>query len=85
MPCPKDHEEFGHKVSDASAFHQVNELVVTDSGCQSTAIPQSFANKVSFRRLEASALVVKRAIAVEFTCKDEQDNLLSTRQLCYVL
>ena len=31
-PCPKDHEDFGHGVSDEGALHPVNESVVVDTG-----------------------------------------------------
>ena len=31
-PCPKDHEDFGHEVSDKDALHPVKEPVVADTG-----------------------------------------------------
>ena len=34
QPCPVDHEEFGHEVSDKGAPHPVYVSVVTDTGCQ---------------------------------------------------
>ena len=40
-PCPADHEEFGHEVSDKGALHPVDESVVADTGCQSAAVPAS--------------------------------------------
>ena len=49
-PCPKDHKDFGHEVSDKGVLHPVNESMVADTGCQSTAVPASFAYRVGFRR-----------------------------------
>ena len=82
-PCPKDHGDFGHEVSDKDALHQVKESVVADTGCQSTAVPTSFAYEGGFRRkdfipvkmnmngAEGSALGVIGAIVLESTCTDE--------------
>merc|ERR1712215_446813 len=39
-PCPEDHLAFGHRVHDMGKILTVQEFVVTDTGCQSTAIPR---------------------------------------------
>ena len=49
-PSLKDHEDFGHSVCNKGALRPVKESVVADSGCQSTAVPPSFAYKAGFRR-----------------------------------
>ena len=37
-PCPIDHSDFGHPVHDHHQLHPTESSVLTDSGCQSTAI-----------------------------------------------
>ena len=93
-PCPKDHEDFGHAVSNKGALCPVEEPVVADSGCQSTAVPPSFAYRAGFRKKDfipvksnmngagGSHLGVVGAVVMEFAGSDGQDNSLSTRQLC---
>ena len=49
-PCPKDHADFDHPVNDPGSLHQMQESVVTDTGCQSTAIYPAFAYRAGYRR-----------------------------------
>ena len=95
-PCLKDHEDFGHEVSDKVALHPVDESVVADTGCQSTAVPASFAYRIGFRRkdfiavkmnmngVDGSSLGIVGSVVLEFSCKDKSGDQISTRQLCYV-
>ena len=95
-PCPKDHEDFGHTVHNKDALRPVEEPVVADSGCQSTAVPPSFAYSAGFKRRDfipvksnmngagGSHLGVVGAVVMEFASRDGLNNILSTRQLCYV-
>merc|ERR1712030_271035 len=45
-PCPKDHEDFGHGVSDKGALHHVNESVVSEFSCKG-----KHGNQISTRQL----------------------------------
>ena len=95
-PCPVDHAEFGHPVTNEHSIHPVREFVVADSGCQSTAVPPSFAYKIGFRRKDFIPVVnsmngagkhdlgVMGAIVLEFSYSDNNGNTVSSRQLCYV-
>jgi hypothetical protein len=83
-------------VSDTVSLHPVKESVVADSGCQSTAVPPSFAYKAGFKRRDfipvtskmngagGSGLGVIGAVVMEFFSSDGDDKILRTRQLCYV-
>ena len=94
--CTEDHGEFGHEVSDKDALHPVEVSVVTDTGCQSTAVPTDFAYSVGFKKkdfilvkmnmkgVEGSSLGIVGAIVLEFSCQDNHSIQVSTRQLCYV-
>ena len=95
-PCSKDHEDFGHSVINKGALHPVVEHVVADTACQSIAIPPSFAYSAGFKRRDflpvksnmngagGSHLGVLGAVVMEFASSDGHNNILSTRQLCYV-
>ena len=95
-PCPQDHSDFGHHVSDPGKLHNVQETVITDTGCQSTAIPASFAYKAGFKKKDfipvvskmngagRSDLGVQGAVVMEFTCSGLGRQTHSTKQLCYV-
>ena len=70
--------------------------MVTDTGCQSTAVPTDFAYRVGFKKkdfipvkinmkgVEGSSLGIVGAIVLEFSCQDNHCRQVSTRQLCYV-
>ena len=50
-PCPQDHSEFGHTITNHSALQPIlSSPVCADTGCQSTAIPPSYAYKAGYRR-----------------------------------
>ena len=95
-PCPNDHRDFGHPVNDPGKLHSVKESVIADTGCQSTAIPASFAYKAGFKRKDfipvvskmngagRSDLGVQGAVVMEFTCVGQNSQTYSTKQLCYV-
>ena len=96
LPCPQDHSDFGHHVSDPGKLHNVQETVIADTGCQSTAIPASFAYKAGFKKKDfipvvskmngagRSDLGVQGAVVMEFTCSGLGRQTHSTKQLCYV-
>ena len=96
QPCTDDHRAFGHEVTDKSALHPVGTSVVTDTGCQSTAVPTNFAYRLGFKKkdfipvkmtmkgVEGSSLGIVGAIVLEFSCQDNHGRPVSTRQLCYV-
>ena len=96
-PCPDDHHEFGHPVTDRAALKDVTGCsVVADTGCQSTVTPPSFAYKMGFKRkdfIPVSSKVggagkhdlgVIGAVVIEFSSTASNGEVKSTRQLCYV-
>ena len=49
-PCPEDHSDFDHPVHDPHKLNPTETSVVTDTGCQSTAIYPAFAYRTGYRR-----------------------------------
>ena len=70
--------------------------MVTDTGCQSTAIFPAFTYRLGYRRKDFIKVASKMtgpskidlgvigAVVVKFECKDAMGNTFSTKQLCYV-
>ena len=96
-PCPDDHSDFGHPVANTDSLKPVPLCpVCADTGCQSTAIPPSYAYKAGFRRKDfipvasrmngagRSDLGVLGAVVMEFSCTGAEGVTYVTRQLCYV-
>jgi hypothetical protein len=96
-PCPDDHSEFGHPVTDAAGLKPVPLCpVCADTGCQSTCVPPSYAYKAGYRRKDfipvasrmngagKSDLGVLGAVVMEFSCTGGDGVTHVTRQLCYV-
>ena len=96
-PCPDDHSEFGHPVTNAAGLKPVPLCpVCADTGCQSTCVPPSYAYKAGYRRKDfipvpsrmngagKSDLGVLGAVVMEFSCTDGAGVTYVTRQLCYV-
>ena len=96
IPCPKDHEDFGHKVSAPEKLQSIQKSIVADTGCMSTAIPPRFAYRAGFRKKDfipvtssmngagKADLGVQGAVVMEFTCTGPDKVTYSTKQLCYV-
>ena len=96
--CPADHKEFGHPLSSLSNPRSVSSVfVVADTGCQSTAIPPSFAYKAGIKRKDfmpvtsrmrgvnrGSDLGVIGVVVMKFSSKTIDGGLVWTKQLCYV-
>ena len=96
-PCPQDHSEFGHTITNHSALQPIlSSPVCADTGCQSTAIPPSYAYKAGYRRKDflpvasrmngagRSDLGVIGAVVMEFSCTGADNKTYTTKQLCYV-
>ena len=96
-PCPDDHSEFGHPVTNAADLKPVpSSPVCADTGCQSTAVPPSYAYRAGYKRKEfipvasrmngagRSDLGVLGAVVMEFSCTGADNMNYVTRQLCYV-
>ena len=96
--CPDDHAEFGFQLSSVSEPKSISSVfVVADSGCQSTAIPPSFAYKAGIKRKDfmpvasrmngagrGSDLGVIGGVVMKFSSKTIDGNTVWTKQLCYV-
>ena len=96
-PCPEDHIQFGHPVTKGTSLQSAfSSPVVADTGCQSTAIPPSYAYKVGYKKKDfipvanrmngagRSDLGVIGAVVVKFTCTGPDGKTQDTTQLCYV-
>ena len=62
-PCSEDHDKLGHPVHDTKPLHAVTDTAVADTGCQSTAIPASFAYKLGYKRKDFIKVVNKMTVA----------------------
>ena len=96
-PCPDDHSQFGHPVTNNASLRPIlSSSVCADTGCQSTAIPPSYAYNAGYRRKDfipvaskmngagRSDLGVIGAVVMEFTCAGSGNEIFTTKQLCYV-
>ena len=94
--CPKDHKNFGHPVPADRDLGEVTHTVITDSGCQSTAVPLTLVYKVGLKKKDLIPVVSKMnganksdlgvlgAVIMEFSYETPSRSLVWTRQLCYV-
>ena len=96
-PCPTDHSQFGHPVTNAASLKPIlSSPVCADTGCQSTAVPPSYAYQAGYRRKDflpvvsrmngagRSDLGVIGAVVMEFSCTGADNKSFTTKQLCYV-
>merc|ERR1711895_389604 len=96
-PCPDDHSQFGHPVTNSASLRPVlSSSVCADTGCQSTAIPPSYAYKAGYRKKDLIPVASKMngagrsdlggvgAVVMKFTCTGAGDEIFTTTQLCYV-
>ena len=95
--CPEEHSKFGHSVVKGTFPSSVfSSHVVADTGCQSTAIPPSYAYKIGYKKKDfipvvsrmngagRSDLGVVGAVFVKFSCTGPGNEIEFTKQLCYV-
>ena len=96
-PCPDDHSHFGHPVSNIASLRPIlSSHVCADTGCQSTAIPPSYAYKAGYKKKDfipvackmngagRSDLGVIGAVVMEFTYTGANNETFTTKQLCYI-
>ena len=94
--CPQDHDHFGHPILAGRQLDEVTHTVITDSGCQSTAVPLKLVYKVGLKKKDLIPVVSKMkganksdlgvlgAVVMEFSYETPSRSLVWTRQLCYV-